>query len=53
MVDFWIMYGSGVPELQQVALRSCQVSGAGAAERGHKNMYESHLGQEEEQNRLR
>ena len=38
MVDFWIMYGSGVPELQQVALRSCQVSGAGAAERGHKNM---------------
>ena len=38
MIDFWIMYGRGVPELQQVALRSCQMSGAGAAERGHKNM---------------
>ncbi|KAK3266231.1 hypothetical protein CYMTET_25132 [Cymbomonas tetramitiformis] len=37
--DFWFLYGSGVKELQLVAMRACaQVAGAGSAERGHKMM---------------
>jgi hypothetical protein len=37
--DWWAEYGEEVPELQLVATRCCGcVSGAGAAERGHKEM---------------
>jgi chorismate mutase len=37
--DWWTEYGDEVPELQLVAARVCgAVSGAGAAERGHKEM---------------
>ena len=36
---WWQMYGSEVPELQRVAMRvTGQVAGAGAAERGHKEV---------------
>ncbi|KAK3285358.1 hypothetical protein CYMTET_7029 [Cymbomonas tetramitiformis] len=38
MPDFWFLYGSEDPELQTVAMRCGQVSGAGSAERGHKVM---------------
>jgi hypothetical protein len=37
--EWWLEYGDEVPELQLVAVRVCgAVSGAGAAERGHKEM---------------
>jgi hypothetical protein len=37
--EWWIEYGDEVPELQLVSVRVCgAVSGAGAAERGHKEM---------------
>ncbi|KAK3239741.1 hypothetical protein CYMTET_50351 [Cymbomonas tetramitiformis] len=37
--DFWFLFGSSVKELQLVGMRAtAQVSGAGAAERGHKVM---------------
>ncbi|KAK3259565.1 hypothetical protein CYMTET_31446 [Cymbomonas tetramitiformis] len=36
---FWFLYGARSKELQLTGMRACgQVSGAGAAERGHKDM---------------
>jgi hypothetical protein len=37
--EWWVSYGSELPALQKVAVRCLgQISGAGAAERGHKEM---------------
>ncbi|KAK3278962.1 hypothetical protein CYMTET_13137 [Cymbomonas tetramitiformis] len=37
--DFWFLYGARSKELQLTGMRACgQVSGVGAAERGHKDM---------------